>query len=148
MLFPIVVPLYSLVWYNKVVHSALINIIVVPLYSLVWYNKRVVMNDAVIIVVPLYSLVWYNKGLTALMSIFIVVPLYSLVWYNIRAKKGAAKRNFKGMANKKQGLSAKRKPLLFIFCGFKAELSARRKPPRPPAEACPKGSALIHTAFP
>ena len=38
--FPVVIPCYHLVWYNKLQALALISLVVIPCYHLVWYNNQ------------------------------------------------------------------------------------------------------------
>ena len=67
-------------------------IVVVPLFSLVWYNEIVKSNVEKNVVVPLFSLVWYNAIKLWNKRVDVVVPLFSLVWYNVRDKFGLVKR--------------------------------------------------------
>ncbi len=57
----VVVPIYFLVWYNRIWRGYMKVHVVVPIYFLVWYNFHIMNYQVQYVVVPIYFLVWYNR---------------------------------------------------------------------------------------
>ncbi len=84
---PVVVPCWSLVWYNNYRQTQLKEMVVVPCWSLVWYNFFGGCHTVDFVVVPCWSLVWYNRKRVSRFGFSVVVPCWSLVWYNCDQQK-------------------------------------------------------------